>query len=173
MYGPTAYYLATQTATVVMFILYPVIVTLTSFYFFELDEHTFGSMLDWMLVLTLTAFAGGFWGFTFGTFMKNEIVATQLNLLFLILFCFGAGFYANTGEGSNPVVLFISYISPLRYTTELLMQRIVGNKVGGELILNRLGFTWGDGTCLSLLLMFTILCFIVGWLSLLLKSRRI
>ncbi len=99
MYGPTAYYLATQTATVVMFILYPIVVTLTAFYFFELDENTFGSMLDWMLILSLTAFAGGFWGFTLGTFMKNEVTATQLNMLCLIAYCFGAGFYANTGAG--------------------------------------------------------------------------
>jgi len=76
MYGPTAYYLSTVTATVTMFVLYPVVVTLTSFYFFELDENTMGSMLDWMMILFLTAMAGGFWGFSFGTFMKNEVAAT-------------------------------------------------------------------------------------------------
>ena len=76
MYGPTAYYLSTVTATVTMFVLYPVVVTLTSFYFFELDERSMGDMLDWMMILFLTAMAGGFWGFSFGTFMKNEVAAT-------------------------------------------------------------------------------------------------
>ena len=76
MYGPTAYYLSTVTATVTMFVLYPVVVTLTSFYFFELDERSMGDMFDWMMILFLTAMAGGFWGFSFGTFMKNEVAAT-------------------------------------------------------------------------------------------------
>ena len=99
MYGTSAYYLSMVTATVTLFILYPVVVTLTSFYFFDFDESGIDAMLIWMSVLMLTAFAGGFWGFSFGTFMDNEIAATQSNMLFMILFSFGAGFYANTGSG--------------------------------------------------------------------------
>ena len=34
MYGTTAYYLSMTTATVTLFIMYPIVVTLTSFYFF-------------------------------------------------------------------------------------------------------------------------------------------
>ena len=60
MYGTTAYYLSMVTSTVTLFIMYPIVVTLSSFYFFQLDEHSFGAMMDWMLILTLTAFAGGF-----------------------------------------------------------------------------------------------------------------
>ena len=136
MYGTTAYYLSMVTSTVTLFIMYPIVVTLSSFYFFQLDEHSFGAMMDWMLILTLTAFAGGFWGFTFGTLMKNEVAATQLNMLFLIMFSFGAGFYANTGSGQNIVVQLISYISPMRYSTELLMSRVVAGKPGGEIVLD-------------------------------------
>jgi len=86
------------TATATLFFLYPVVVTLTSFFFFQFEETNLGAMFYWMLVLFLTALAGGFWGFTFGTFMKNEVSATQLNMLFLMMFSFGAGFYANTGQ---------------------------------------------------------------------------
>jgi hypothetical protein len=53
MYGPTAYYLACQTSTVAIFILYPVFVTLTSFYFFEFEAGGIDSMFDWMKVLAL------------------------------------------------------------------------------------------------------------------------
>ena len=136
MYGTTAYYMSMVTCTVTLFIMYPIVVTLSSFYFFQLDENSFGAMMDWMLILTLTAFAGGFWGFTFGTLMKNEVAATQLNMLFLIMFSFGAGFYANTGSGQNIVVQMISYISPMRYSTELLMSRVVAGKPGGEVVLD-------------------------------------
>ena len=127
--------------------------------------------MDWMIILTLTAFAGGFWGFTFGTFMKNEVAATQLNMLFLIMFSFGAGFYANTGSGQNYLVAFISYISPMRYSTELLMSRVVAGKPGGEAVLTLLGFTWGDATCVTLLIGFIFTCFVGGWLRLMWTTR--
>ena len=172
MYGTTAYYLSMVTATVTLFILYPICVTLSSFYFFQFDDNSFGAMIDWMLVLIFTALAGGFWGFTFGTLMKNEVAATQLNMLFLIMFSFGAGFYANTGSGQNIVVQLISYISPLRYSAELLMSRIVAEKPGGEVVLDYLGFTWGDTQCVMLLIGFTFACFVGGWLVLLWKTRE-
>ncbi len=154
-------------------ILYPVIVTLTAFYFFEFDDNNLESMLDWMLIMTLTALVGGMWGFSLGTFMKNEVTATQLNMLFLIMYSFGAGFYANTGEDQNPIVYMISYISPLRCTTELLMSRVVADKPGGDQILDHLGFTWGTSTCIELLSSLSGFYFIVGWLSLLWKSRDV
>mmetsp|Transcript_34253 Transcript_34253/g.42328 ORF Transcript_34253/g.42328 Transcript_34253/m.42328 type:complete len:122 (-) Transcript_34253:292-657(-) len=121
MYGTTPYYLAMATSTVLMFILYPIVVTITSFFFFDFDVSDFGAMLYWMWILIFTAVCGGFWGFSFGTFMENEVAATQLNMLFLIMYSFGAGFYANTGSGMNVLVRLISYISPLRYSTELLL----------------------------------------------------
>lgn len=128
--------------------------------------------MDWMFILTLTAFAGGFWGFTFGTLMKNEVAATQMNMLFLIMFSFGAGFYANTGAQANFVVQAITYISPMRYSTELLMRRVVAGKPGGDAVLDALGFTWGSTTCVMLLIGFIFACFIAGWAVLLWKTRE-
>lgn len=172
MYGTTAYYMSMITSTVTLFILYPIVVTVSSFYFFQFDEHSFGAMMDWMFILTLTAFAGGFWGFTFGTLMKNEVAATQLNTLFLIMFSFGAGFYANTGSSANFVVKFISYISPMRYSTELLMSRVVAGKPGGDAVMDALGLTWGTQTCIMLLIGFILVCFVAGWIVLLWKTRE-
>ena len=172
MYTTTSYYMALSTATVLMFILYPIVVTITSFYFFGLDSSSFGDMLAWMAILMLTAIAGGFWGFSFGTFMKNEVVATQLNMLFLIMYCFGAGFYANTGSGMNFVVRFISWISPMRYCTELLVSFVLAGKPGGEVVLETFGFTWGTATCTLLLILWIITCFLVGWISLLWRTRN-
>ena len=172
MYGVSAYYLSMVTATATLFFLYPVVVTLTSFFFFQFDETNLGAMFYWMLVLFLTALAGGFWGFTFGTFMKNEVSATQLNMLFLMMFSFGAGFYANTGQDQNLTVQLISFISPMRYSTELLMSRALAGKPGGEAVLEYLGFNWGNGVCLTLLFFFILACFAVGWITLLWKTRN-
>ena len=61
-------------------------------------------MLVWMWILVVASFAGGFWGFGFGTLFKNEVAATQMHTLCLIIFSFGAGLYANTGSGQNWLV---------------------------------------------------------------------
>lgn len=61
----------------------------------------------------------------------------------------------------------------MRYSTELLMSRVVAGKPGGDVVLEQLGFTWGDPTCVVLLIGFTLVCFIVGWLSLLWKTRGV
>ena len=99
MYSTSAYYLASSTAAMLSFFLYPIVVSFTSFFFYQLDDSSFSALVDWIMILTLTAFAGSYWGFMFGTFMKNDVAAVQLNMLFLILFSFGGGFYANTGDG--------------------------------------------------------------------------
>ena len=129
-------------------------------------------MLDWMMILVVTAFAGSYWGFMFGTFMKNEVAAVQLNLLFLILFSFGGGFYANTGDGQNIFVKIISYISPMRYTSEMLMSRILDGKMGKDQVLTAFGYTWGDANCVILLLSFTFACFMIGWITIVAKSSH-
>lgn len=172
MYTTTAYYLSMCTTTFFVFILYPIVVTITSFYFFDIDDNSFGALMDWMLILTITAIAGGLWGFAFGTFMDNEVSATNLNTLFMMLFSFGAGFYANTGSGSTWFVKAISYVSPMRYTTQLLFERVIAGKQGSEFVLELLGFTWETTTCVMLLITFTLVCFVVGWLSLLWKTRN-
>ena len=99
MYSTTAYYLASCAAAIVTFFLYPLMTALVSFFFFDFDDSSFVAFLIWLGILVLTAFAGSFWGQMFGTFMKNEVAAVQLNMLFIILFSFGGGLYANTGEG--------------------------------------------------------------------------
>lgn len=98
MYGVSAYYLASITTMTTMFILYPISLSLTSFFFYNFDEHSFGALMDWMFILIMIALAGGFWGFSFGTICENEISAIQLNMLAIILFIFGGGLYANTGS---------------------------------------------------------------------------
>ena len=156
-----------------MFILYPIIVALVGFFFFKFDNHDAGAFFFWMLTLVLTAFCGAFWGFGFGCFFKSEVGATQANMLFLMMFCFGAGFYANTGDGANIVVQLISYISPLRYSSELLMRSAMEDKPGGDAVLEVFGFTWGTSLCIGILVVFTVVTFFGGWITLLWKNRKI
>ena len=170
MYGVSAYYLATVATTVTMFILYPISLTLTSFFFYDFDEHSLGALMDWMFILTLAGLAGGFWGISFGSLFTNEVTAVQLQMFFIILFNLGGGLYANTGDDVNFVVQGITYISPMRYTTELLLNQVLEGKESGEFLLDLLGFTWGNSTCVMLLLNFIFVCFAGGWLILLYKT---
>ena len=98
MYSVSAYYLAIATTTVTMFILYPIVLSLTSFYFYDFDEHSLDALINWMFVLTLAAFAGAFWGFSFGSMCTNQVTAIELNMLFIVIFCLGGGIFANTGD---------------------------------------------------------------------------
>ena len=98
MYGTTAYYLAMATSMTTLFIIYPIIVSLTAFWFYKFEEHSFSDMLEWMRILILAACAGGFWGFGFGTLFKSEVAATQMHTLFVIIFSLCAGLYANSGD---------------------------------------------------------------------------
>ena len=72
----------------------------------------------------------------------------------------------------NFAVECITHISPMRYTTELLLNQALVGKVGGDILMDIFGFTWGNSTCVKLLLNFIFVCFAGGWLALLFKTRH-
>ena len=90
----------------------------------------------------------------------------------MLIFNFGGGFYASTGTGQSALLKFLSYISPARYSTELLLRRVLAGKAGGDMVLTMLGFTWGSATCVTLLVSFIILCFLMGWIVLIYETRN-
>ena len=57
----------------------------------------------------------------------------------------------------------------MRYSSELLMSRVLAGKQGGDIVLSEFGYTWGSSTCVILLLSFTFTCFIIGWVTLVIK----
>ena len=173
MYSTTSYYLALATSTILTFVLYPIVASLTSFYFSEFDESSVDSLLAWMGILMLSAISGAFWGYSLGTFIEVDTTATQVNMLGIMMFSFGAGIYVNTATGANVVVLILSYISPMRYSCELLMRRILTGKMGGDYVLDIFGFDWGSDYCIWILLEWTLFYFVVGWLVLVWKTRQI
>ena len=75
MYSTSAYYLATVAASLFTFLLYPIVTSLVSFFFFDLEQHSFTDLMIWTTILILMAFAGSFWGFMIGAFTKNLVLA--------------------------------------------------------------------------------------------------
>lgn len=98
---------------------------LISYWWFGLNDPNWYGMLDWMAVLSIPAFLGSLWGFTFGTFFRSEMNALQFNFLFICIFNLGAGSYINVGKGVRFIPWLVSVTSPIRYGTEMLLTRIL------------------------------------------------
>ena len=97
MYSPTAYYMAASLSAVLLIWFYPIVVGLVSFFFFNFADHSFLALIYWCLALSSVCYAGCFFGFTFGLFCRDPIMAqNSLNGVITIL-NFGAGALANTG----------------------------------------------------------------------------
>ena len=133
MYGPTSYYFASCTASVITFFLYPIISSFVSFPFFGFNESSFTDLLHWAFIMNLIGMAGSFWGFMIGSFAKNEVSAIQINLICLYIFSFGGGFYANTGANEN---VFVT--AKLQPASNPLL--IIGHVVAGGAEANPKGF---------------------------------
>lgn len=122
MYTVHSYFWAKvmQCVTAVWF--YPVLVTIFSFYCFGLEAHSFADMLTYMAALTCIAFTGSFFGLAVGTFTNDEMAAILIGNLFVTLFNFGAGCLSNTGDDANPVIKFLSWVSPMHYGVEIIFK---------------------------------------------------
>jgi hypothetical protein len=85
--------------------------------------------------------------------------------MFVILFSFGAGLYANTGEGANIAVKFLSWISPFHYSCILLLRRFWEGKEPEQFVdetLEVLGFTYEISMCVFALITFYFFYLLVG-----------
>ena len=171
MYSTTSYYFAYVTASVLTFIPYPIISSFVSFPAFGFRQSSFSDLLHWAFIMLLVSLAGSFWGFMIGSFAKNEVSAIQINLLCGYMFSFGGGFYVNT-NGETMLLKILTYISPVRFSTELLMRRVLAGRPEMDMVLDRLGFTWGETRCIMFLVIFIVACVLIGWASLLFKTRN-
>ena len=173
MYKSISFYWSTILASTVSFLFYPVIVSIVSFWFFGLDDSSFVSFLVWTAALTLTATCGFTFGLMLGAIVEEQNSAIQTNLLFGMIFSFGGGMYANTGSGANPLIRALSFISPIRPASELLLRAILKEKQGGSVVLAYFGFTWGERVCFLALAGFTAVALVAGWLVIAFKYRNV
>lgn len=167
MYSPTAYYIAQCATAITLVWFYPIVVALVSFFFFDLAQSSFLAMIYWGLALSGICYAGCFFGLTFGIFCRDPIMAQNLLNAAITMLNFGAGLLANTSKGANPLIRFISWISPVRYGTEIVMRRVLAGEPSWfqDSTLDYLGYTYGYETCALVLLLMIIVIFIVGWVA--------
>lgn len=124
MYKPTPFFFARVLISTMTFVLYPLMVTMTVFWFLGMPVVGLHGWLTFWGILSLTALVGSALGFTLGAMFPTGFAALDVNQTLIILFSFGAGLYANTGTSANILVRLISWISPLHYSTELLLRRL-------------------------------------------------
>ena len=173
MYSVHAYYLAFITERFLCTWFYPVVVTLTSFYFFEFEADTVPDMLLYMASLAASSYSGMIYGFMIGCFLHWQDMAYLFLWLSIMIFNFGAGFFANTGSGANWFVTGLSYFSPFRYSAEIQLRRVTQGRPFQEQILEHFGYTYGLIDCFIFMAGFCVLCFFAGWIILYLKNRNV
>lgn len=85
----------------------------------------------------------------------------------------GAGFLANASNNANYLVLFLSYVSPLHYSGELLLRRILAgrNEDINQQILDFFGYDYGNLKCVLILIGFWVGFTILGWAVLLFRGK--
>ena len=172
MYSISAYYLAQVVAGFAVFFLYPMFTTVISYWWLGLENQDWNGMFDWMGVLCVPAFLGALWGFTLGTFFRDNMKALSFNFVFLNIFNMGAGASVNISSGVGWVPWLISYISPIRYGTEMLISRVLQNKPYAKPVMISLGYTLGDEKCLMAAAIISVILFFTGWLNLIRTNQR-
>lgn len=174
MYSPTASYFARCTVASMTFFFYPFLLTLCSIWFYDLQYMGIKGFCEWWGILTLTAFVGSSFGMTLGCVLPTGNAAQNSASLFVNMFAMGAGFLANAANNANWFVLGLSYISPLHFSCELLLRRILAgrdNEIINQEILAFFGYTKGAPTCVAVLVGFWFGFTILGWLVLVWRGK--
>ena len=130
MYSVHAYYSAVLCQAMTAIGIYPVLLTLFSFYFFDLEYSGAEELFTYMAALLMTAFCGSFCGLMIGAMTDDDMVAILIGNLIVTLFNFGAGFLGNAGPVGNPVIRILSWVSPVHYGTEIVFQIVTKGRYG-------------------------------------------
>ena len=172
MYSPGAFYMALTFSGLTVFFLYPLFTALISFWSFGFTDPTWMDFWNWTLPMALMAWVGSIWGFSFGSFFSNEMIALQWNLVCIILFNLGAGQQRSIGSSTNYFASFISKVSPIRYGTEMLMSRLMEGNMAKGGVMASLGYTNGEEYNRWALVCLCLFFFVVGWINLMRTNSR-
>ena len=110
--------------------IYPVLLSMVSFYCFQFEARAFTDLLTYMAALTAIAFSGSFFGLSVGTITDDQNTAILIGNMCNMCFNFGAGCFANTGADANPVIKFLSWISPMHYGVQIVFKIVSKGQLG-------------------------------------------
>ena len=99
-------------------------------------------------------------------------MAILLANLVITLANFGAGCFANTGTDANPVIKFLSWISPMHYGVEIIFKVVTKGRPDQDEILEHFGYTDSYAFCFAYLFGFIVFVISLGWFLLWVKNRH-
>lgn len=174
MYCTTAFFFARSFVSLARYFFYPFFLTSCSIWFFGLRGMDVESFCLWWSILTLTAFYSNAFGLLLGCLMPQVGVANIVGEGLTGLFGMGAGVVANISSNANLSIRFLSLISPMHYSCELLYRRVLAghNKIITDRELEFFGYTYGEKVCYSILIGYWIVFTILGWIVLLIRGRQ-
>jgi len=128
--------------------------------------------LDHLLTSLLTSLIGSNFGFMWSTLWDDEASAVSSVFVYVMLATLGAGQFVNIGNQTLAVKI-ISSLSPLRYSVERNFRRIIKGQKFEAILTEMFGFRHGDRESLHTLIWFAVTFFVVGWILLVYRARRL
>ena len=163
MYTVPPYFLASIASNVCANIVYPILVSTLTFWFFKFPINDFGGFMCYLLVMSTGALMGICFGMLIGSFVHSEYAALTWLMQTLSIYYLGSGVLVNAADANWLGVIFL-WISPLRNTNELLMRRMLEGRPDQiqEAVLEQLGFDWGIGLSAVLCMTYMLLSLSLG-----------
>jgi hypothetical protein len=146
MFGPSAYFWAHYFSGILSYMQYPVIYSVCAFWFFTFPDSSLENFMTFVGTNCLIAHCGIAFGFAMGTIMSNIQSVSIVVTFFMLLFGMGGGLLASIGPNTNFIIRFLSWVSPFRYGSELILRCVLtGIEPPGteEFILNAINFNYG------------------------------
>ena len=171
MYTVHAFYISLICQILTFAWIYPAVLTCCSFYAFGLEYDTPEDLFTYMLIHFLMHLGGISFGLFCGTLTENEQGALLIGNTSIILFNFGSGIMANTGGDVNPIIKFLSWVSPMHYGTELLFKEVTKGRIAEQVLLDHFGYNDSNYVCYGFLGGFSLLFLILGWINLWAQNR--
>jgi hypothetical protein len=91
---------------------------------------------------------------------------------FMMILSLGGGMMLVIKPESPWYIQALAFVSPFRYGNELMLNVLLEGSPVKDRVLGELNFNWGMSRCFSILAAGTLINFLVGWLILVIKSRR-
>jgi hypothetical protein len=88
------------------------------------------------------------------------------------VFGLGGGVIVNIGPNSNLFLKTLARISPLRYGAELLLRTILKDVKAKHYILEQLNYEYGETQCVTIMIGFILLYFLMSWVVLVCRARH-
>ena len=170
MYSPSAWYLGNYIVCVSNVLFYPLVVSTTSFFFLKFNDRSFSNYIEWVGLLVLQGFSGASFGFMFSALFENEMTAMLVNQFVITVLNFGGGTFANLGSGANWFVKLIGYVSPFRYSIELLLRCMLKGLWYLDQVCEFYEYTY-KAKCVWICLGFALFFSVTSYLATIIKSR--